>query len=125
MAADWQVFPGLARGFTGRPIAPAGRGFQRRAGLESASDAGRSLSIRPRRRLRARSGMQIDSRPKSFQGGEIGLALLFIFIAAQTIESAYAFPMGLGALFAAAGIFAIFQRFNGRAAERPPLEIGG
>ena len=73
--------------------------------------------------------MQIDSRPKSFRGGEIGLvavlALLCIFVAAQTIESAYAFHMGFGALVAAAGIFAIFQRFNGRAAERPPLEIGG
>ncbi len=53
------------------------------------------------------------------------LALLCIFIAAQTIEPAYAFHMGLGALVAAAGIFAIFQRFNACPAERPPLEIGG
>jgi len=73
--------------------------------------------------------MQIDSRPKSFRGGEIGLvavlALLCIFVAAQTIESAYAFRMGFGALVAAAGIFAIFRRFSARAAARPPLEIGG
>src|SRR5271155_3842000 len=73
--------------------------------------------------------MQIDSRPKSFRGGEIGLvavlALLCIFVAAETIESAYAFRMGFGALVAAAGIFAIFRRFSARAAARPPLEIGG
>ena len=73
-----------------------------------------------------------ESQPKSLWGGEIGLigvlgllALLCIFIAAQTIEPAYGFHMGLGAVVAAAGIFAIFQRFNARPAERPALEIGG
>jgi cytochrome c oxidase cbb3-type subunit 1 len=53
------------------------------------------------------------------------LGLLCIFIAARTIEPAYAFHMGLGAIAAALGIFAIFQRYNRRPGERPPLEIDG
>src|SRR6516162_202517 len=76
--------------------------------------------------------MQAESQPKSLWGGEVGLigalgllGLLCIYIAANTVEPAYAFHMRLGALVAAAGIFAIFQRFNARPAERPPLEIGG
>ena len=52
------------------------------------------------------------------------LALLCIFIAAQTIEPAYAFHMGLGAGRRRGDIrdLPAFQRL---AAERPPLEIGG
>ncbi|MBV9290062.1 MAG: cytochrome-c oxidase, cbb3-type subunit I [Hyphomicrobiales bacterium] len=76
--------------------------------------------------------MQTVSQPKSLWGGELGLiaalailGLLCIFIAAKTIEPAFAFHMGLGALAAALGVFAIFQRYSQRPAERPPLEIDG
>src|SRR6516164_573184 len=76
--------------------------------------------------------MQAESQPKSLWGGEVGLigalgllGLLCIYIAANTVESAYAFHMGLGVVAAGLGVFAIFQRFSARPAERPPLEIGG
>ncbi len=76
--------------------------------------------------------MQTVSQPKSLWSGEIGLivvlailALLCLFIAAKTIEPAYAFHMGLGVICAALGILAIFQRYNKRDVARPPLEING
>ena len=76
--------------------------------------------------------MQTVSQPKPLWGGEMGLiavlallGLLCIYIAAKTIEPAFAFHMGLGVLAAALGIFAIFQRYNQRPVERPPLEING
>jgi len=76
--------------------------------------------------------MQAESQPKSLWGGEVGLigalgllGLLCIYIAANTVEPAYAFHMGLGVVAAGLGVFAIFQRFSARPAERPPLEIGG
>jgi len=76
--------------------------------------------------------MQTVSQPKSLWSGEIGmiavlavLGLLCLFIAAKTIEPAYAFHMGLGVICAALAIFAIFQRYNKRGAARPPLEING
>src|SRR5208282_3053533 len=76
--------------------------------------------------------MQTLSQPKSLWGGEIGLisvlallGLLCLYIAAKTMEPAYAFHMALGVICAALGIFAIFQRYNKRPAERPPLEING
>src|SRR5208283_3662585 len=76
--------------------------------------------------------MQTVSQPKSVWSGEIGLisvlailGLLCLYIAAKTIEPAYAFHMALGVIAAALGIFAIFQRYNSRPAERPPLEING
>jgi len=76
--------------------------------------------------------MQTVAQPKSLWGGELGLIavlvllfLLCLFIAARTIEPAYAFHMGLGVVAAAVGIFAILQRYNARPAERPPLEIDG
>ena len=53
------------------------------------------------------------------------MALLCLYIAAKTIEPAYAFHMALGVICAALGIFAIFQRYNKRDAARPPLEING
>ncbi|HXZ15447.1 MAG TPA: cbb3-type cytochrome c oxidase subunit I, partial [Roseiarcus sp.] len=53
------------------------------------------------------------------------LGLICLFIAAKTIEPAFAFHMALGVLCAALAIFAIFQRYNARPAERPPLEIDG
>ncbi len=72
------------------------------------------------------------SQPKSLWSGEVGLigvlailGLLCLYIAAKTIEGAYQFHMVLGVIAAAAGIFAIFQRYNARPAERPPLEING
>ncbi len=76
--------------------------------------------------------MQTVSQPKSLWGGEMGLisvlallGLLCLYIAAKTIEPAYAFHMALGVICAGLGIFAIFQRYNKRPAERPPLEING
>jgi cytochrome c oxidase cbb3-type subunit 1 len=76
--------------------------------------------------------MRTDSRRTSLRGTEIALvvvlgllALLCIFIAAQTIGPPYGFPMGLGAFAALAGIVAIFMRFKSRPAESPPLETGG
>ena len=76
--------------------------------------------------------MQTLSQPKSLWGGEIGLigvlailGLLCLYIAAKTIEPAFAFHMALGVICAALGIFAIFQRYNKRPAERPLLEING
>src|SRR5271157_5902488 len=76
--------------------------------------------------------MQTVSQPKSVWSGEIGLisvlailGLLCLYIAAKTIEPAYAFHMALGVICAALGIFAVFQRYNARPAERPPLEING
>ncbi len=76
--------------------------------------------------------MQTASQPKTLWSGELGLVavlallgLLCIFIAAKTIEPAYAFHMALGVICSGVGIFAIFQRFSKRPAERPPLEING
>ena len=76
--------------------------------------------------------MQTVAQPKALWGGEMGLiavlailALLCLFIAAKTFEPAFAFHMGLGVIAAAAGIFAIYQRYSARPAERPPLEING
>ena len=76
--------------------------------------------------------MQTELQSKSLWGGEIGLVgvlgllgLLCIYIAANTVEPAFAFHMGLGVVAAALGVFAIFQRFSARPAEPPPLEIGG
>ena len=53
------------------------------------------------------------------------LALGCLFIAAKTIEPAYGFHMWLFVLGSAAAIFAIFQRYNARAAGAAPLEIDG
>ena len=71
--------------------------------------------------------MRTDWRPKSFRGGEIALAMLArlrLDIEARTIEPAYAFHMGLGAVAAALGVVPIFRRFSTRPA-KPPPEIGG
>ncbi len=76
--------------------------------------------------------MQTVSEPKALWGGEIGLigvlailGLLCLYIAAKTIEPAFAFHMALGVICAGLGLFAIFQRYSKRPAERPPLEING
>jgi cytochrome c oxidase cbb3-type subunit 1 len=76
--------------------------------------------------------MQAVSKNKSLRVGEVllvvvlaVLALGCAFIAAKTIEPAYAFHMALGALCSALGIFAIFQRYNARPAGAAPLEIDG
>ena len=76
--------------------------------------------------------MQAASSSKSLRVGEVGLvivlaaiALACLFIAAKTIEPAYAFHMWLGVPAGAAGIFAIFQRYNARPAGPAPLEIDG
>ena len=76
--------------------------------------------------------MQAVTTRKSMRGGEVGLtavlavlALVCLYIAAKTIEPAYAFHMALGVVFAAAAIFAIFQRYSARPAGMPPLEIDG
>ena len=75
--------------------------------------------------------MQAVTTRKSMRGGEVGLtavlavlALACLYAAAKTIEPAYAFHMALGVIAAAAGIFAIFQRYSTRPAETP-LEIDG
>ena len=75
--------------------------------------------------------MQAVTTRKSMRGGEVGLtavlavlALACLYAAAKTIEPAYAFHMALGVVAAAAGIFAIFQRYSARPAETP-LEIDG
>jgi cytochrome c oxidase cbb3-type subunit 1 len=75
--------------------------------------------------------MQAVTTRKSMRGGEVGLtavlavlALACLYAAAKTIEPAYAFHMALGVIAAAAGIFAIFQRYSARPAETP-LEIDG
>ncbi len=76
--------------------------------------------------------MQAVTTRKSMRGGEVGLiavlaiiALACLYIAAKTIEPAFAFHMALGVIASAAGVFAIFQRYSGRPAETPPLEIDG
>jgi cytochrome c oxidase cbb3-type subunit 1 len=76
--------------------------------------------------------MQAVTTRKSMRGGEVSLiavlaivALACLYIAAKTIEPAFAFHMALGVIASAAAIFAIFQRYSGRAAEMPPLEIDG
>ncbi len=76
--------------------------------------------------------MQAARTAKSLRVGEVSLAavlaviaLTCLFIAAKTIEPAYAFHMAVGVLAAAGGIFAIFQRYNARPAEMPPREIDG
>src|SRR5208282_1727004 len=76
--------------------------------------------------------MQAVTTRKSMRGGEMSLiavlaivALACLYIAVETIEPAFAFHMALGVVASAAGIFAIFQRYAGRAAEAPPLEIDG
>jgi cytochrome c oxidase cbb3-type subunit I len=76
--------------------------------------------------------MRTAAKPKSLWGGELGLigvlailGMLCLFIAARTVEPAYAFHMGLGVLAAGLSIFVIFQRYNIRAPERPALEIDG
>ncbi len=76
--------------------------------------------------------MQAVTTRKSMRGGEVSLiavlaiiALACLYIAAKTIEPAFAFHMALGVIASAAGIFAIFQRYSGRPAESPPLEIDG
>ncbi len=76
--------------------------------------------------------MQAASTNKSLRVGEVGLAVVLavlalacLFIAAKTIEPAYAFHMYVGALFSALGIFLIFQRYNARPAGPVPLEIDG
>jgi len=75
--------------------------------------------------------MQAVTTRKSMRGGEVGLtavlavlALACLYAAAKTIEPAYAFHMALGVVAAAAGVFAIFQRYSARPAETP-LEIDG
>jgi cytochrome c oxidase cbb3-type subunit I len=76
--------------------------------------------------------MQAASPAKSLRAGEVSLvivlavlALTCLFIAAKTIEPAYAFHMWLGVAASAAGIFTIFQRYNARPAGSVPLEIDG
>jgi cytochrome c oxidase cbb3-type subunit I len=76
--------------------------------------------------------MATRSEAKALWLGELGLigvltllALLCIFIAANTIEPAYSFHMGLAVLAAALGIAAIVQRYNARPADPLPLEIDG
>jgi cytochrome c oxidase cbb3-type subunit 1 len=76
--------------------------------------------------------MQAVTTKKSMRGGEISLiavlaigALACLTIAVKTIEPAFAFHMALGVVASAAGIYAILQRYSGRAAETPPLEIDG
>ncbi len=72
------------------------------------------------------------TQPKPLWSGEVGLiavlallGMLCLFIAARTIEPAYGFHMGLGVLACGLGIFAIFQRYNVRAPDKPPLEANG
>src|SRR5271163_2262801 len=123
MASDWQVCQDLSRGFV-NPSRHPGRAWlrtprgarigKRRRTLPGA--CGHAATSMPE------VGMRTDWRPKSFRGGEIALAILARLrrnIEARPIKP-YAFHMGLGAFVGAAGIFAIFQRFNARAAERPP-----
>jgi cytochrome c oxidase cbb3-type subunit 1 len=76
--------------------------------------------------------MQAVTTKKSMRGGEISLiavlaiaALACLTIAVKTIEPAFAFHMALGVVASTAGIYAILQRYSGRAAETPPLEIDG
>ena len=76
--------------------------------------------------------MQAVTTAKSLRAGEIGLVatlaaicLLCLFIAAKTIEPAYAFHMWLSALASAGAVFAIFHRYNERDGADVPLEIDG
>ena len=76
--------------------------------------------------------MQAVSKNKSLRVGEVGLVVVLaalalgsLFIAVKTIEPAFAFHMGIGALCSALGVFAIFQRYKGRPAGATPLEIDG
>ena len=76
--------------------------------------------------------MQAASTDKSLRIGEASLAVVLavlalacLFIAAKTIEPAFAFHMGLGVLGGAAGVFLIFRRYNARPAGAVPLEIDG
>jgi cytochrome c oxidase cbb3-type subunit I len=76
--------------------------------------------------------VQAKPRIKSFWGNEVGLiailaftALRCLYIAAKTIEPAYAFHMGLCVVAAALGVLAVFLRFEARPVERPSLETGG
>ena len=76
--------------------------------------------------------MQAASTDKSLRIGEASLAVVLavlalacLFIAAKTIEPAFAFHMWLFVLGGAAGVFAIFRRYNVRSAGAVPLEIDG
>ena len=76
--------------------------------------------------------MQAASTNKSLRIGEASLAVVLavlalacLFIAAKTIEPAFAFHMWLFVLGGAAGVFAIFRRYNARPAGAVPLEIDG
>jgi len=76
--------------------------------------------------------MQAVTTKKSMRSGEIGLiavlaivALACLTIAVKTIEPVFAFHMALGVVASVAGVYAVFQRYSGRAAEPPPLEIDG
>src|SRR5271166_1033174 len=119
----------------GRSGDPAGCDGEVGCGDLASNGTARSARLLKSRALRFLywgSGMQTASQPKTLWSGELGLVavlallgLLCIFIAAKTIEPAYAFHMALGVICSGVGIFAIFQRFNKRPAERPPLEING
>ena len=76
--------------------------------------------------------MLADSQPKSLWGGEIGLigaltllGFLLLFIAARTIEPAYAFHMGLGVLACGSASSPSSSATMAAPADPPPLEIDG
>ena len=64
--------------------------------------------------------------------GEIGLAIVLgvlafasMYIAAKAYTAPYAFHASLFCLGSAVAVFAIAQRYHGRSAELPTMEIGG
>ena len=75
---------------------------------------------------------QATSIPKSMTTGEMGLAIVLailafasMYIAAKAYTAPYAFHASLFCLGSAVAVFAIAQRYHGRSAELPPMEIGG
>ena len=61
----------------------------------------------------------------TFAGGLFLFAMFAVFVAAKAYEPAYAFHAALFAAAAAAGSFAIVNRYFERPAERPPQVIDG
>ena len=75
---------------------------------------------------------QATSIPKSMTTGEMGLAIVLailafasMYIAAKAYTAPYAFHASLFCLGSAVAVFAIAQRYHGRSAQLPPMEIGG
>ena len=70
--------------------------------------------------------------PKTMKPNEMALAAVFflftflsLFVAAKAYEPGYAFHAALFVLASAAAVFAIFNRYFNRPAERPPQTIDG